>query len=47
MFEIKFENPDFLKNKLKHICFFTLKSCSFDKVEKFIRSGVYSINKVN
>ena len=34
MFEMKSENRDFLKNKLKDICFSTLKSCSFDKVEK-------------
>ena len=33
-FETKFENHDFLKNKLKDICFSTLKSYSFDKVEK-------------
>ena len=31
---MKCENRDFLKNKLKHICFTTLKSYSFDKVEK-------------
>ena len=31
---MKSENRDFLKNKLKDICFLTLKSCSFDKVEK-------------
>ena len=31
---MKSENRDFLKNKLKDICFSTLKSCSFDKVEK-------------
>ena len=34
MFDMKSENSDFLKNKLKDICFLTLKSCSFDKVEK-------------
>ena len=34
MFEMKSENRDFLKNKLKDICFSTLKSYSFDKVEK-------------
>ena len=34
MFEMKSENRDFLKNKLKHICFTTLKSYSFDKVDK-------------
>ena len=33
-FEIKFETPNFVKNKLKDICFSTLKSYSFDKVEK-------------
>ena len=30
----KSENRDFLKNKLKDICFSTLKSYSFDKIEK-------------
>ena len=34
MFEMNTENCDFLKNKLKDICFSTLKSYSFDKVEK-------------
>ena len=34
MFDMKSENRDFLKNKLKDICFLTLKSYSFDKVEK-------------
>ena len=34
MFEMKSENRDFLKNKLKDICFSTLKSYSFNKVEK-------------
>ena len=34
MFEMKSENSDFLKNKLRDICFSTLKSYSFDKVEK-------------
>ena len=34
MLEIKSENRDFLKKKLKDICLFTLKSYSFDKVEK-------------
>ena len=34
MFEMKSENQDFLKNKLKGICFSTLKSYSFGKVEK-------------
>ena len=34
MFEIKSENRDFLKIKLKDIYFSTLKSYSFDKVEK-------------
>ena len=34
MLEIKFENRDFLKKKLKDICLSTLKSYSFDKVEK-------------
>ena len=34
MFEMKSENHDFLKSKLKNICFSTLKSYSFDKVEK-------------
>ena len=33
-FEKKFENRDFLKNKLKDICFSILKSYSFNKVEK-------------
>ena len=34
MFERKSENCNFLKNKLKDICFSTLKSYSFDKAEK-------------
>ena len=34
MLEIKSENRDFLKKKLKDICFSTFKSYSFDKVEK-------------
>ena len=34
MFEMKSENCDFLKYKLKYICFTTLKSYSSDKVEK-------------
>ena len=34
MFEMKSENRDFLKNKLEDICFSTLKSYSFDKVER-------------
>ena len=34
MFEKKSENRDFLKNKLKDICFSALKSYSFNKVEK-------------
>ena len=34
MFEMNTENRDFLKNKLKDICFSTLKLYSFDKVEK-------------
>ena len=34
MFEMKSENRDFLKSKLKDICFSTLKSYSLDKVEK-------------
>ena len=34
MFEIKFENCDILKNKLKDICFSTLNSHIFNKVEK-------------
>ena len=48
MFEIKSENCDFLKNKLKDICFSILKSYSFEKVEKkVIRSGVFRIKKLN
>ena len=31
---MKSENRHFPKNKLKYICFSTLKWCSFDKVEK-------------
>ena len=31
---MKSENHYFLENKLKDICFSTLKSYSFDKVEK-------------
>ena len=34
MFEMKSENRDFLKDKLKDICFSTLKSYSLDKVEE-------------
>ena len=34
MFEMKSENRDFLKDKLKDICFSILKSYSLDKVEK-------------
>ena len=34
MFEIKSENRNFLKNKLKDLCFSTLKSYSFHKVER-------------
>ena len=37
MFEMKSENYDFLKNKLKDICFSTLK---------LYRSGDYSIKKL-
>ena len=46
---MKSENHDFLKSKLKDICFSTWKSYSFDKVEKKkkIRSLVYSIKKLN
>ena len=33
MFKMKFENCNFLKKKLKNICFSNLKSYSFDKVE--------------
>ena len=31
---MKSENRDFIKNKLEDICYSTLKSYSFDKVEK-------------
>ena len=34
MFEMKSENRDFLKNKLRDNCFSSLKPYSFDKVEK-------------
>ena len=34
MFEMESENHDFLKNKLKDICFSTLKLYTFNKVEK-------------
>ena len=34
MFETKSKNHDFLKNKLKDICFSTLKSYSVNKVEQ-------------
>ena len=34
MFEMKSENRDFIKNKLEDICYSTLKSYSFDTVEK-------------
>ena len=36
MFEMKSENLDFRKSRLKDICFSTLKSYSFDKVEKHL-----------
>ena len=36
MFEMKSENCNFLKNKLKDICFSTLKLYSFNKIEKKI-----------
>ena len=35
---MKSENRDFLKNKLKDMCFSTLKSYSFDKVEKIYQT---------
>ena len=47
MFEMKSENRDFLKNKLKEICFSTLKLHSFERFEKIIRYGVYSIKRLN
>ena len=34
MFEMKSENSDFLKDKLKDICFSTLKSYILHKVER-------------
>ena len=34
LFEMKSKNRHFLKTKLKDICFSTLKSYSYDKVEK-------------
>ena len=34
MFEMEYQNRDFLKNKLKDICFSTLKLYRFKKVEK-------------
>ena len=34
IFEMKSENGDFLKTKLKDICFSTLKIYSLDKAEK-------------
>ena len=44
MFEMKSRSRDFPKSKLKDICFSTLKSYSFNKVEKkIIRSRVYSL----
>ena len=47
MFEMKSENCDFLKNKLKDICFSTLKSYSFEKLKKVITSGVFRFKKLN
>ena len=48
MFEMKSENCNFLKNKLKDICFSTLKLYSFNKIEKKnIRSRVYSIKRLS
>ena len=46
LFEMKSKTCDFLKSKLKDICSCTLKSCSFDKVEKDL-SGGKSLLKVN
>ena len=42
---MKSENCDFLKNKLQGICFSTLKSYSFDKVEKKDLSEAESIGR--
>ena len=48
MFEMKSENPDFLKNKLKDICFSTLKSFSFDKVEQNLSEAEFlTFKKLN
>ena len=44
---MKSENHDFLKNKLKDIFFSTLKSNTFDKLEKIIKSRVCSIKRLN
>ena len=46
LFEMKCETRDFLKRKLKDICFSTLKLYSFEKVEKDLSEGK-SLLKVN
>ena len=39
MFEMKSEYRNFLKSTLKDICFATLKSYSFNKIEKKLSEG--------
>ena len=39
IFETKSKNRNFLKSKLKGICFSTLKSYSFDEVEKYLKEA--------
>ena len=47
MFETKSKNRDFLKNKLKDICFSTLKSYSVNKVEQnLLKSETLVLNNL-
>ena len=47
MFEMKSsKNRGFLKHKLKDICFSTLKSYGFDKVEKNLSEAEYVAFKI-
>ena len=47
MFEMESKNRDFLKNKLKDICFSTLKSFSVNKVEQnLLKSETLVLNNL-
>ena len=46
MFEMKSENRNFLKNKLKDICFSTLKSYSYEKVENKLSEAEFLENLI-